>query len=68
MNILTSVALATALTPIAANAAVVTLSSPQPKIHTVAAQRDAAVSHGMGGQTIVRSGSMNQLFPESTGG
>ena len=63
MNILASVALATALTPIAANATIVTLSSPLPKIHTIAAQCDAVVSHGMRGQTIVQSGWMNQLYP-----
>ena len=67
MNMLALVALATALTPIAANATVVTLSIPLPNVHTVAAQCDAAASLRLKEKTIVQSGRMNQLYPESTG-
>ncbi len=68
MNILASVALATALMPIAANATTVTLSSHLTRIHTVAAQCEAVAPHGLRGQTSVQSGWMNQLYPDSVGG
>jgi hypothetical protein len=68
MKMVASVALTTALTPIAANATVATVSTSLPNVHTVAAQCDAGASHGLRGKTIVQSGRMNQLYPESTGG
>lgn len=74
MNILAAVALAAALTPVAANATSMTpldyvriaahhaVSGPLPEV-----QRIAAVQ-GMTGQTVVQSGPANQLYPDSVGG
>jgi hypothetical protein len=74
MNVFTSIALATALTPIAANAAIKTpldhvrievrkaTSGPLPEVQHIA---DVAEIRG---KTIVQSGPTNQLYPESTGG
>jgi hypothetical protein len=76
MNIiLASAALATALTPIAANATIVTplhyvqieahkaLAGPLPEVQHVAANASAPA-----GQVIVRSGPANQMYPDSLGG
>jgi hypothetical protein len=78
MNVLASVALATALTPIAANAK--TLASPgnvQTAPHQVNSDPLPVVQHvpacnpaadPQTDQTVVTSGWGNQLYPESTGG
>ena len=76
MNIvLASAALATALTPIAANATIMTplhhvqieahraISGPLPEVQHVATHSDAAK-----GQTIVQSGPANQMYPDPLGG
>jgi hypothetical protein len=73
-NSLTAMALATVLTPLAANATTMTpldhvriearkaVSGPLPEVQRIA---DVAA---MQGQTNVLSGPTNQLYPESTGG
>lgn len=78
MNILASVALATALTPIAANAMTMTplghvqvdayrvLSGPLPEVQNIAA--NAATAQGLMDQTIVQSGATAQLYPDAVGG
>lgn len=80
MNILASVALATALAPIAANATTLTpldyvriathqaMSGPLPEVQHIATNSDAASAHGLAGQTVVQSGPVNQQYPESVGG
>lgn len=76
-NILASVALAGALTPIAANATTMTpldyvriaahkaMSGPLPEIQNIAVDANTATVHD---QTIVQSGPTNQMYPDSVGG
>jgi hypothetical protein len=78
-SILASLALATALTPIAANAATMTsldyvrvaahqaISGPLPEVQHVAACDVAAAPRGTHRSAVV-SGWTNQLYPESLGG
>lgn len=73
-NILTSVALATALTPVVANATTMipmgrvqieahkAVSGPLPEALRIA---DTAATYG---QATVQSGATNQLYPDSSGG
>jgi hypothetical protein len=78
MNILTSVALAVSLTPVAANAAIMTpLTRVQIEAHKVVSgpvpvvQRinfDALQAQAPRDQTIVHSGTNAQMYPESVGG
>jgi hypothetical protein len=78
MNILTSVALAAALTPVAANAAIMApLNNVQIEAHKAASgplpvvQRinfDTSQAQAPQGQTIVHSGTNAQMFPDSVGG
>jgi hypothetical protein len=81
MNIMiASVGLATALMPIAANATAMTplshaqieihkaITGPLPEVQRVAANSYAAVAQSPTGRTIVQSGPVNQMFPESLGG
>ncbi len=64
MNILASVALTTALTPIAANAATRT---PLDDVHATAQQ--ISLKHVDYQVTVVQSGvTSNQRYPDSTGG
>jgi hypothetical protein len=72
---LASAALATALTPLAANATIMTpldhvqieahkaIHGPLPDVQHVATHSDAAK-----GQTIVQSGPADQMYPDSLGG
>jgi hypothetical protein len=78
MNILTSVALAAALTPIAANATTMTplnrvqieahkaVSGPLPIVQRI--NYDALQAQAPQDQTIVHSGTNAQMFPDSVGG
>jgi hypothetical protein len=78
MNILTSVALAGALTPVAANATIMTpldhvqvethkaISGPVPVVQRI--DYDASQALAPQGQTIVHSGTNAQMYPESVGG
>jgi hypothetical protein len=74
MNLLASASLAAALAPVAANAATMTpldyvriatheaISGPMPEV-----QHIATTTQGTG-QTVVLSGGVNQLYPDSVGG
>ena len=78
MNILTSVALAAALTPVAANAAIMTplnrvqieahkaISGPVPVVQSI--DYDASQAQAPQDQTVVHSGTNAQMYPESVGG
>ena len=78
MNILTSVALAAAFTPVAANAAIMTALNPvQIEAHKAVSESlpvvqrinfDASQAHAPLDQTIVHSGTNAQRFPVSDGG
>ena len=80
MNILASVALATALTPIAANATTLSpldhvhiaahkaLSGPMPEVQYIAPDSKATTAQRTADQTVVQSGPANQLYPDSVGG
>lgn len=77
MSIFSAVALVAGLTPIAANATIVTplnyvqvqahkaMSGPLPEIQHLAS---ADAAHGLKGQTIVRSGAADQRYPDFLGG
>ena len=77
-NILTSVALAAALTPVAANAAIMTplnrvqieahkaVSGPSPVVQRI--NYDASQVQAPQDQTIVHSGPLNQKYHDSQGG
>jgi hypothetical protein len=77
-NILTSLALAAALTPVAANAAIMTplnrvqieahraVSVPLPVVQRI--NFDASQAQVPQDQTIVHSGTNAQMFPDSVGG
>jgi hypothetical protein len=77
-NLLTSVALAAALTPVAANATIMTplnrvqieahkaISGPLPVVQRI--NFDASQAQAPQDQTIVRSGTNAQMFPDSVGG
>ena len=78
MNILTSVALAAALAPVAANAAIMTplnrvqieahkaVSGPVPVVQRI--DYYASQAHAPQDQTIVHSGGYAPMFPVSDGG
>jgi hypothetical protein len=83
MNIiLASAALATALTPIAANATIMTplqhvqieahkaVSGPLPEVQTGPANQmyPDSLTYRPVEQTIVQSGTVNQMYPDSIGG
>ena len=73
MNLLASAALVAALAPVAANAATMTsldyvriaaheaISGPMPEVQHIATTQGT-------GQTVVLSGGVNQLYPDSVGG
>jgi hypothetical protein len=77
-NLLTSVALAAALTPVAANATIMTplnrvqieahkaISGPLPVVQRI--NFDASQAQAPQDQTIVHSGTNAQMFPDSVGG
>jgi hypothetical protein len=77
-NILTSVALAAALTPVAANATITTplnrvqiearqaVYGPLPAVQRI--NLDASQAQAPQDQTIVHSGTNAQMFPDSVGG
>lgn len=79
MKIITSVAFAAALAPVAANAATTpqdrvqfmmnsTVSEPLPLIQRIAADFNTPQAQTPLNQVIVQSGAVAQLFPESVGG
>jgi hypothetical protein len=80
MNILASVVLAAALTPVAANATTMTplnhvqieahkaVSGPLPMVQRIADNFDAAPAQVLLNQTIVHNGATAQMFPASVGG
>jgi hypothetical protein len=79
MKIITSVAFAAALAPVAANAATTTqdriqfmmnstVSEPLPTVQRIATDFGAPRAQTPLNQVIVQSGAVAQLFPESVGG